>query len=83
MLLSCREFKSLGLDQENAHHWNEQVLALILIIYYHLLSWCKSEIRGVDVPSDFVWENTLGYQARKGLHSGTVKIDLHKFCHLK
>ena len=24
-----------------------------------------------------------GYQARKGLHTGTVKIDPHKFCHLK
>ena len=24
-----------------------------------------------------------GYQARKGLHTGTVKIDPHKFCHTK
>ena len=24
-----------------------------------------------------------GYQVRKGLHTGTVKIDPHKFCHLK
>ena len=24
-----------------------------------------------------------GFQARKGLHTGTVKIDPHKFCHLK
>ena len=24
-----------------------------------------------------------GYQARKGLHTGTVKIDPHKFCGLK
>ena len=24
-----------------------------------------------------------GYQEGKGLHTGTVKIDPHKFCHLK
>ena len=24
-----------------------------------------------------------GYQARKGLHTVTVKIDPHKFCHIK
>ena len=24
-----------------------------------------------------------GYQTRKGLHTGTVKIDPHKFCRLK
>ena len=25
----------------------------------------------------------VSYQARKGLHTGTVKIDPHKFCRLK
>ena len=24
-----------------------------------------------------------GYQARKGLHTGTVKIDPHRFCRVK
>ena len=24
-----------------------------------------------------------GYQERKGLHTGTVEIDIHEFCHLK
>ena len=33
-------------------------------------------------PSDFMWEYNTGYQARKGLHTQTVKIDPHKFCHL-
>ena len=40
------------------------------------------QIHAVGGPSDFMWVYT-SYQARKGLHTWTVKTDPHKFCHLK
>ena len=36
----------------------------------------------VGGPSDFMWVY-IGYQARKGRHIGTVKIDPHRFYYLK
>ena len=47
------------------------------------MSWCKLQVHTVGGPSDFVWVYIIGYQAREGLHTGTVKIDPHKFCNLK
>ena len=38
------------------------------------MSWCEFQIHAVGGPSDFMWVHT-DYQARKGPHTGTVKID--------
>ena len=37
------------------------------------MSWCKFQIHAVGGPSDLLWVY-IGYQARKGLHTETVKI---------
>ena len=53
----------------------EPVLTSVVIFHYHFVRWCKLEIHTVGSIPD--------YQARKCLHTGTVKIDPNKFCHLK
>ena len=70
---------NLNLDQEN-----ERVLTSLVIFHYHFVSWCKLQIYTDTAggSSDFMW-CIPGYQARKGLHTGTVKIDPHKIFHLK
>ena len=59
---------------------SKQVLTLIVIFHYHLVSWFKLEIHAFGGPSDF----SVGYhQTIKGLHTETVQTDPIKFCHLK
>ena len=70
-------------DTNKSRARHHLILTSILIFHYHhLVTWWKLQSHAVGGPSDFVWVY-LGYQARKGLHTGTVKIDPHKFCHLK
>ena len=74
--IARRCHKNLGLDQKNAHQQIEQVLTSVLIFYCHLVSWCKLQIHAVGGLPDFV-RVYIGYQARKILHTGTVKTDPH------
>ena len=46
------------------------------------MSCCKLQSHAVGGPSGFVWVY-IGYQARKDLQTGTIKIAPHKFCYLK
>ena len=70
--------EKLGLDQENAHQQIEKVLTSTVILW----AGANCIFHVVGGPSSFMWVY-IGYQARKGLHTGTVKINPHKFCHLK
>ena len=72
----------MGLDQENAHQWTEQVLTSIVIFHHQRVIWCKLKIYAVGGPSDLIGVYT-GYHARTSAQTGKVKIDQHKFYHLK
>ena len=54
-------------------------LKWIVIFYYHLVSRCKIQIHAVgnlNISCECVH---AGYQATRGLHTRTVKIDPHKY----
>ena len=71
------EFRSGKCTPENWISFN-----IISHLYLPPFELCKLQIHAVGAPADYVWVYIV-YQAKKGLYTGTIKFDLHKFCYHK